>query len=125
MVRYLKGEGRAGHGRRPVRAMGSVWNSARRQGQRDSGVRGANSAQALSYGANGADRVCAIHADGHGVATCYFRVNGAGGRLADSGGNGTCTETSDIPSNPVAYVNACVNISGTDRCTGFYVATGR
>jgi hypothetical protein len=84
---------------------------------------GYDSATATSYGANGAVRVCDVHADGYAAATHYVRVNGSSGRLA-VGGNGKCAETTDIRSNPIAYFNACVTVSGSDYCTA-YISTGR
>jgi hypothetical protein len=84
---------------------------------------GVASAQAASYGANGAVRVCDTRADGYAVATQYIRANGASGHLANHNGNGTCTSTSNIESNPITYFKACVVNSG-DHCTSYYW-TGR
>ncbi|MGW3496490.1 hypothetical protein [Streptomyces sp. NPDC001020] len=81
------------------------------------------SAEAFSYGANGAVRVCDTYADGYAVATQYVRANGTSGRLANHNGMGTCISTSNIESNPIVAFNACVVDSG-DHCS-YLRYTGR
>ncbi|WP_158727444.1 hypothetical protein [Streptomyces sp. NRRL S-31] len=80
--------------------------------------KGGPAAEALSYGANGAVKVCDIRADGYAVATEYQRANGTWGRLENHNGNGTCKSTSNIESNPIIWYNACVMDSG-DHCTAY------
>lgn len=81
--------------------------------------------QAVSYGANGAVRICDVYADGYGVAVHYYRKVGNLQRLSDTQGNGTCSETSDIPSNPITLFKACVIIDSVDNCAPFYADTHR
>ncbi|MFF1838028.1 hypothetical protein ACFVXE_28045 [Streptomyces sp. NPDC058231] len=81
--------------------------------------------RAVSYGANGAVRVCDVHADGYGVAVRYYRRAGNLQTLSNSKGNGTCSETTDIPSNPIALFEACVVIDSIPYCAPFYADTGR
>lgn len=82
-------------------------------------------AQAVSYGANGAVRVCDTYPDGYGVAVRYYRSTGARQTLRDHDGNGTCTETADIQSNPIILFSACVVIDSVDYCAPSYAGTGR
>ncbi|WP_330259144.1 hypothetical protein OG586_17640 [Streptomyces murinus] len=80
-------------------------------------------AQALSYGANGAVRVCDLYPDGDGVRAYYSRVSGGEQILYDAKGSGTCSETTDIPGNPIRKFKACV-VDTVVVCTP-YVYTGR
>ncbi|MFJ7969025.1 hypothetical protein [Streptomyces sp. NPDC096324] len=82
-------------------------------------------ANALSYGANGAVRVCDAYPDGYGVAVRYYRKVGSLQTLYDSRGNGLCTETPDIQSNPIILFTACVVIDSVDYCASPYQDTGR
>ncbi|WP_328557930.1 hypothetical protein [Streptomyces sp. NBC_00358] len=82
-------------------------------------------AQAVSYGANGAVRVCDVYPDGYGVAVRYYRRVGDRQTLYDSKGNGQCTETTDIQSNPIVLFTACVVIDSIDYCNTQYADTGR
>ncbi|QIY76550.1 hypothetical protein HEP84_54770 [Streptomyces sp. RLB1-33] len=87
--------------------------------------RGQVAARAVSYGANGAVRVCDVQADGYGVAVRYYRRFGDPQTLSDFKGNGTCSETTDIQSNPIAIFTACVVIDSVDYCNSQYADTGR
>ncbi|MFI0967495.1 hypothetical protein ACH4S8_39840 [Streptomyces sp. NPDC021080] len=82
-------------------------------------------AKAVSYGANGAVRVCDTYPDGYGVAVRYYRKVGDPQTLYDSRGNGLCTETADIQSNPIVLFTACVVIDHVDYCASPYQDTGR
>lgn len=82
-------------------------------------------AQALSYGANGAVRICDVYADGYSVAVRYYRTVGNLQWLRNTKGNGTCSETSDIQSNPIAVFEACLRIDGVDYCNTTWSDTGR
>jgi hypothetical protein len=82
-------------------------------------------AKALSYGANGAVRVCDVFPDGYGVAVRYYRRVGDPQTLSDFKGKGTCSETTDIPSNPIILFTACVVIDSVDYCASPYQDTGR
>jgi hypothetical protein len=82
-------------------------------------------AQAVSYGANGAVRVCDVYADGYAVAVRYYRRVGDRQTLTDSKGNGKCSETTDIQSNPIILFTACVVIDSIDYCNTQYADTGR
>jgi hypothetical protein len=82
-------------------------------------------AQAVSYGANGAVRVCDVYPDGYGVAVRYHRRFGDRQTLTNSRGNSNCTETTDIKSNPIVLFAACVVIDGIDYCNTQYADTGR
>jgi hypothetical protein len=82
-------------------------------------------AEATSYGANGAVKVCDSHADGYGVAVHYYRKVGGPQRLSDLRGNGLCSETSDIQSNPIILFTACVIIDNVDYCASPFQDTGR
>ncbi|WP_037910815.1 hypothetical protein [Actinacidiphila yeochonensis] len=86
-------------------------------------VNGYESAQALSYGANGAVRVCDTHADGYGVRAYYYRASGSEAILYDSNGSGSCTETTDVQSNPIVEIKACV-VASSLLCSP-WVPTGR
>jgi hypothetical protein len=88
-------------------------------------VSGSIAAQAVSYGANGAVRICDVHADGYGVAVRYYRRVGDRQTLSDFKGNGTCSETGDIQSNPIILFTACVVIDSIDYCASPYADTGR
>ncbi|MFE2521098.1 hypothetical protein [Streptomyces mirabilis] len=80
-------------------------------------------AKAVSYGANGAVRICDVHADGYGVAVRYYRKVGNLQTLSNF--NGTCSETTDIQSNPIILFTACVVIDSVDYCASPYQDTGR
>ncbi|MFJ2398980.1 MULTISPECIES: hypothetical protein [unclassified Streptomyces] len=82
-------------------------------------------AQADSYGANGAVRVCDTYGDGYGVAVRYYRRTGSRQTLSNSKGNGKCSETTDIQSNPIILFTACVVIDSVDYCASPYQDTGR
>ncbi|MEU6851542.1 hypothetical protein ABZ901_16650 [Actinacidiphila alni] len=84
-------------------------------------------AQAVSYGANGAVRICDTYADGYGVAVRYYRTTGNLQWLRNNNGAGSshCVETSDIPSNPIAVFSACVRIEGVDYCNTTWADTDR
>ncbi|MEV6018304.1 MULTISPECIES: hypothetical protein [unclassified Streptomyces] len=82
-------------------------------------------AEAVSYGANGAVRVCDSYGDGYGVAVRYYRKVGDPQTLYDSRGKGLCTETPDIQSNPIVLFTACVVIDHVDYCASPYQDTGR
>jgi hypothetical protein len=82
-------------------------------------------AQADSYGANGAVRICDVHADGYSVAVRYYRKVGNLQWLRNTKGNGTCSETSDIQSNPIAAFEACLRIEGVDYCNTTWTDTRR
>ncbi|MGW1533674.1 hypothetical protein [Streptomyces aureus] len=82
-------------------------------------------AKAVSFGANGAVRVCDTDSDGYGVAVRYYRKVGDPQTLYDSRGNGLCTETTDIRSNPIVLFTACVVIDHVDYCASPYQDTGR
>lgn len=87
--------------------------------------RGQVAARAVSYGANGAVRVCDVQADGYGVAVRYYRRFGDPQTLSDFKGKGTCSETTDIQSNPIAIFTACVVIDSIPYCNSQYADTGR
>lgn len=81
-------------------------------------------ARAVSYGANGAVRVCDVDvADGYGVAVRYYRKVGNLQTLSNF--RGTCSETTDIQSNPIVLFTACVVIDSVYYCNTQYVDTGR
>ncbi|MET7729510.1 hypothetical protein [Streptomyces mirabilis] len=81
-------------------------------------------ARAVSYGANGAVRVCDADApDGYGVAVRYYRKVGNLQTLSNF--RGTCSETTDIQSNPIILFTACVVIDSVDYCASPYQDTGR
>lgn len=81
-------------------------------------------AQAVSYGANGAVRICDVDvADGYGVAVRYYRK--VGNRQTLSNFRGTCSETTDIQSNPIVLFTACVVIDSVYYCNTQYADTGR
>jgi hypothetical protein len=80
-------------------------------------------AKAISYGANGAVRICDEYADGYSVAVRYYRTTGNLQWLRSI--HGGCNETSDIPSNPIAVFEACVRIDGVDYCNTTWADTGR
>lgn len=83
-------------------------------------------AQAQSYGANGAVKVCDTYADGYGVAVRYYRRTGNLQWLYNTGkGNGQCSETIDIQSNPISLFSACVIIESVPYCNSSYADTGR
>ena len=82
-------------------------------------------AEAYSYGANGAVKVCDRVADGYSVAVRYFRVTGNIQMLRNTKGSPNCVETSDIQSNPIAAFEACVRIDGIDYCNTTWSSTGR
>lgn len=82
-------------------------------------------AQADSYGANGAVRICDVYPDGYSVAVRYYRKVGSLQWLRNSRGNGTCNETTDIQSNPIAIFEACLRIEGVDYCNTTWSDTGR
>lgn len=82
-------------------------------------------AEAYSYGANGAVKVCDSFADGYSVAVRYFRVTGSTQMLRNTKGSPNCVETSDIQSNPIAAFEACVRIEGIDYCNNTWSSTGR
>jgi hypothetical protein len=83
-------------------------------------------AEALSYGANGAVRICDTDADGYGVAVRYYRRTGNLQWLYNTGkGNGQCSETTDIQSNPISLFSACVIIDSIPYCNSTYADTGR
>jgi hypothetical protein len=82
-------------------------------------------AEAYSYGANGAVKVCDSLADGYSVAVRYFRVTGNTQMLRNTKGSPNCVETSDIQSNPIAAFEACVRIDGIDYCNTSWSSTGR
>ncbi|MET8137270.1 MULTISPECIES: hypothetical protein [unclassified Streptomyces] len=84
-------------------------------------------AQAVSYGANGAVRVCDVYPDGYGVAVRYYRRVGDRQTLYDFKGKGEdkCSETTDIRSNPITLFAACVVIDSIDYCNTQYADTGR
>jgi hypothetical protein len=79
----------------------------------------------VSYGANGAVRICDVHADGYGVAVHYYRKIGNLQTLSNFKGNNTCSETTDIQSNPIVLFTACVVIDSVDYCNTQYADTGR
>ncbi|MFF2515938.1 hypothetical protein [Streptomyces sp. NPDC058086] len=80
-------------------------------------------ARAVSYGANGAVRVCDAYPDHYGVAVRYYRRVGNLQTLSNF--NGSCSETTDIQSNPIILFTACVIIDGVDYCASPYQDTGR
>ncbi|MFB8137932.1 hypothetical protein [Streptomyces mirabilis] len=81
-------------------------------------------ARAVSYGANGAVRVCDVDAaDGYGVAVRYYRKVGNLQTLSNF--RGTCSETTDIQSNPIVLFTACVVIDSVYYCNTQYADTGR
>ncbi|MFD7057354.1 hypothetical protein ACFWBS_56965 [Streptomyces mirabilis] len=81
-------------------------------------------ARAVSYGANGAVRVCdGDAADGYGVAVRYYRKVGNLQTLSNF--NGNCSVTTDIQSNPIILFTACVVIDSVDYCASPYQDTGR
>lgn len=82
-------------------------------------------AEAYSYGANGAVKVCDSLADGYSVAVRYLRVTGNTQMLRYTGGSPNCAETSDIQSNPIAQFEACVRIDAIDYCNTTWSSTGR
>lgn len=83
-------------------------------------------AMATSYGANGALAVCDWAADGRAGAAKYIRRNGAAGTQRTTNGVNTCTETSDIPSNPIAAFELCTSANGTMNCDDSgWVSTNR
>ncbi|MFI6660016.1 hypothetical protein ACIBL8_31285 [Streptomyces sp. NPDC050523] len=84
-------------------------------------------ANAVSYGANGAVKVCDAYADGYGVAVQYYRKVGGPQRLSDFKGPGSdnCSVTSNIVSNPVILFTACVIIDNVDYCASPWQDTGR
>ncbi|MFI6562342.1 hypothetical protein [Streptomyces sp. NPDC050534] len=84
-------------------------------------------ANAVSYGANGAVKICdAYPADGYGVAVRYYRKVGGPQRLTDLNGKTTpCNVTSNIESNPIILFTACVIIDNVDYCASPYQDTGR
>ncbi|MGY6019736.1 hypothetical protein [Streptomyces spinosirectus] len=84
-------------------------------------------AEARSYGANGAVKVCDRYADGYGVAVQYHRKVGGPQRLADFKGTGRtrCSVTTDIQSNPIILFTACVIIDDVGYCASPYQDTGR
>jgi hypothetical protein len=82
-------------------------------------------AEAYSYGANGAVKVCDRDADGYSVAVRYFRVTGNTQILRNTLGNTQCAETSDIQSNPIQAFEACVRIESVDYCNTTWSTTGR
>jgi hypothetical protein len=81
-------------------------------------------AKAVSYGANGAVRVCDVYpSDGYGVAVRYYRRVGNLQTLSNF--KGKCSETTDIQSNPIILFTACVVIDSVDYCASPYQDTGR
>ncbi|MEU1448842.1 hypothetical protein [Streptomyces mirabilis] len=81
-------------------------------------------AKAVSYGANGAVRVCDLYyPDGYGVAVRYYRK--VGNLQTLTAYNGTCSVTTDIQSNPIILFTACVVIDSVDYCASPYQDTGR
>ncbi|MET7725472.1 hypothetical protein [Streptomyces mirabilis] len=81
-------------------------------------------AKAVSYGANGAVRICDVDAaDGYGVAVRYYRK--VGNLQTLTAYNGKCSVTTDIQSNPIILFTACVVIDSVDYCASPYQDTGR
>ncbi|MEU2741009.1 hypothetical protein ABZ656_38140 [Streptomyces sp. NPDC007095] len=70
-------------------------------------------------------RVCDVDADGYGVAVRYYRRVGNLQTLSNFKGKGTCSGTTDIPSNPIGLFTACVVIDSVDYCNSQYADTGR
>lgn len=82
-------------------------------------------AEASSYGANGAVKICDSYPDGYSVAVRYLRVTGNIQTLRYIDGSPDCAETSDIQSNPIYAFQACVRIEGIDYCNTDWATTGR
>jgi hypothetical protein len=82
-------------------------------------------AQADSYYANGAVRICDVYPDGYPVMVKYYRKAGDLQTLSNTKGNGTCNETADIQSNPITAFKACVVIDAIAYCDYYWVTTGR
>lgn len=71
---------------------------------------------AMSYGANGAAKVCDVLDDGVGATLLYLRVdtNGTPGRVYVGNGPGLCRTSTNLESNPIATFTICPGNSTID-----------
>lgn len=80
---------------------------------------------AVSYGANGAVKVCDERGDGYGASVVYERVNSTGpATVWAEGGAVDCESSSNIESNPVYRFKLCRDVPGDDICSEWWY-TGR